>query len=97
MIQGRFFNSVQCKSDSRYPFINMDTKTYRVLLQSEPEGGYTVMVPALPGCVTYGHNVNHAFEMAREAIEGYIELLQAQNEPVPDDSQTLEYALTIAA
>lgn len=75
----------------------MDTKTYRVLLQSEPEGGYTVMVPALPGCVTFGNNVDHALEMAREAIGGYIELLQAQNEPVPDDSQTLEYALTIAA
>ncbi|MGZ8558482.1 MAG: type II toxin-antitoxin system HicB family antitoxin [Chitinophagaceae bacterium] len=27
---------------------------YRILLTKEPEGGFTVMVPALPGCITYG-------------------------------------------
>jgi antitoxin HicB len=36
-------------------------------------------------------------EMAKEAIEGYIELLKEQGEPIPDDSRTLEYALTIAS
>jgi predicted RNase H-like HicB family nuclease len=34
--------------------------TYRILLTEEPEGGYTVLVPALPGCITYGDNINHA-------------------------------------
>ncbi|HMP99022.1 MAG TPA: type II toxin-antitoxin system HicB family antitoxin [Cyclobacteriaceae bacterium] len=73
----------------------MKTRTYRILLNEEPEGGFTVSVPALPGCITYGQDLNHALEMAKEAIEGYIELLIAEGEPVPDDSRTLEYALTL--
>jgi len=71
--------------------------TYRILLNEEPEGGYTVIVPALPGCITYGDDLNHAMEMAKEAIEGYIDLLKEQGEPIPDDSRTLEYSLTIAS
>jgi predicted RNase H-like HicB family nuclease len=35
--------------------------------------------------------------MAREAIELYIEHLQEKGEPVPDDSQTLEYSLNLTA
>jgi antitoxin HicB len=75
----------------------MNTHTYRILLQEEPEGGFTVNVPSLPGCITYGTDLSHALEMAREAIEGYVELLKEQGQPVPDDNRTLEYALTVAA
>jgi predicted RNase H-like HicB family nuclease len=49
-------------------------RTYRIILTQDPEGGYTVVVPALPGCITYGDNVNHAIDMAKEAIEGYLEV-----------------------
>ena len=59
--------------------------TYRILLNSEPEGGYTVTVPALSGCVTYGVTIDEAISMAKEAIELYIESLVAQNEPIPDE------------
>jgi predicted RNase H-like HicB family nuclease len=62
----------------------MKRLTYRILLNREPEGGYTVTVPALPGCVTYGENVDEAIAMAKEAIELYIESLIEHNEPVPD-------------
>ncbi len=44
---------------------------YRILLRKEPEGGYTVTVPTLPGCVTFGETVDEAIAMAREAIEIY--------------------------
>jgi antitoxin HicB len=71
--------------------------TYRVLLNREPEGGYTVMVPTLPGCITYGDSVDEAIAMAKEAIELYIESLVAHNEPVPDESNMLEYSLTLTA
>ncbi len=43
--------------------------TYRIKLQKEPEGGYTVTVPSLPGCISYGDNVDNAISMAKEAIE----------------------------
>jgi len=71
--------------------------TYKILLHKEPEGQYTVTVPALPGCITFGENVDHAIQMAREAIELYIEELQARGEDVPDDSTTLEYSLNLTA
>jgi len=71
--------------------------TYRIILTEEPEGGYTANVPSLPGCITYGDNVNHAIEMAKEAIEGYLAILKEQGEEIPDDSQSLEYSLTLAS
>lgn len=69
--------------------------TYKILLHKEPEGGYTVSVPALPGCITYGEDVDEAIAMAKEAIELYIEELHAKGESVPDDRNTLEYSLNL--
>ena len=67
--------------------------TYRIMLHKEPEGSYTVTVPALPGCMTYGNTVDHAIDMAKEAIELYIAELRTTGQVVPDDSMTLEYSL----
>ena len=50
---------------------------YTVIFQKEPEGGYTALVPALPGCVTYGENLKEAKKMAKEAIELYLESLNS--------------------
>ena len=60
----------------------MEVLNYRVRLIKEPEGGYTVNVPALPGCVTFGDTVDESIDMAKEAIELYIESLQAHGEEV---------------
>ena len=60
--------------------------TYKIRLQKETEGGFTVSVPALPGCITYGEDVDEAISMAKEAIELYIEELQERGEAIPDDS-----------
>ena len=65
------------------------------MLHKEPEGGYTVTVPVLPGCITYGENVEEAIEMAKDAINIYIEELQSRGELVPDDANTLEYSLNL--
>jgi antitoxin HicB len=68
--------------------------TYKVLLHKAEEGGYTVTVPALPGCITEGNNIDEA--MAKEAIELYVEELKSRGEDVPDDSETLEYSMNLA-
>ncbi len=47
----------------------MQNLTYKILLTKEPESAYTATVPALPGCITYGDNVEHAIFMAKEAID----------------------------
>jgi len=75
----------------------MKLHTYKILLHKEPEGQYTVTVPALNGCVTYGENIDHAIVMAQEAIELYIGELQERGEQIPDDSNTLEFSLNIPA
>ena len=58
--------------------------TYTVLFQPEPEGGYTVTCPALPGLVTYGETLEEARAMAADAIRGYIECLREDGEPIPE-------------
>lgn len=69
--------------------------TYKIHLHKETEGGFTVSVPALPGCITYGEDVDEAISMAREAIELYIQELRERGEAIPDDSNTLEYSLNL--
>ncbi|HNW49434.1 MAG TPA: type II toxin-antitoxin system HicB family antitoxin [Prolixibacteraceae bacterium] len=54
--------------------------SYRILLNKEPEGGYTVTVPSLPGCITYGETIEDSIDMAKEAIELYIESLKAHGD-----------------
>ena len=51
----------------------------KVILEKSDEGGYTVFVPSLPGCVSEGDTREQAIANIKEAIELYLE-------PVPDDS-----------
>ena len=69
--------------------------TYKIMLHRAPEGGYTVNVPALPGCITEGDTVEHAIAMAKEAIEIYIEELQSRGQEITDDTDILEYSLNL--
>jgi len=69
--------------------------TYKIHLHKEEEGGFTVTVPALPGCVTYGENIDEAIDMAKEAIQLYLEELKERGETIPDDSKTLEYSINL--
>lgn len=76
---------------------DMDVLSYRVFLRKEPEGGFTVNVPSLPGCITFGETLDEAMKMAREAIELYVESLLAHGEEIPTENEVLEYTLTIPA
>jgi len=68
---------------------------FNVVLRPEPEGGFTAMVPALPGCVTYGRTLREAKEMAKDAISGYIASLRKHREPIPADNETLVTSLDL--
>ncbi|MEQ9290282.1 MAG: type II toxin-antitoxin system HicB family antitoxin [Cyclobacteriaceae bacterium] len=68
---------------------------YKILLREEPEGGFTVMVPSLEGCITYGENLAEAKKNAKEAIELYIESLNEDGLPVPSDENLLELNLQV--
>jgi antitoxin HicB len=58
---------------------------YTVILSPEPEGGFTVTVPALPGCVTHGDDLVSARRNAREAIECHLGSLLKHGERIPVD------------
>ena len=45
----------------------------KVILEPSDEGGYTVIVPALPGCISEGDSREEALRYIREAIELYLE------------------------
>ena len=60
------------------------TRTYTFVFNPEPEGGYTVTCPALPGLVTYGETIEEARRMARDAMEGLIEVMVEQGEAIPE-------------
>jgi len=66
----------------------MNTVRYNLILRPEPEGGFTVTVPALSGCVTYGRNLTEAKKMARDAVKGYLASLQKHKEPIPSDNES---------
>jgi predicted RNase H-like HicB family nuclease len=57
--------------------------SYLIDLVPVNEGGYTVVVPALPGCISYGETAEDATRNAREAIELHLENLTAHREPIP--------------
>jgi predicted RNase H-like HicB family nuclease len=66
---------------------------YTVVLELDDEGrGYTVLVPALPGCMTEGATKEEALANAREAILGFIEGLRKAGEPVPEENEPVELA-----
>ena len=72
------------------------TRTYTVVLQPEPEGGYTVRVPALPEIVTYGVDEPQALAMAKEAIELAIEHRASLGEDIPEFGSTPIREVTVA-
>ena len=59
---------------------------YTVILVPEEDGGYSVKVPALPGCCTQGETKEEAIAMAREAIELYLASCKSCCEPIPEES-----------
>ena len=59
---------------------------YTVILVPEEKGGYSVEVPALPGCYTQGETREEAIYMVKEAIELYLESSKAHSEPIPEET-----------
>lgn len=78
--------------------VDMDPQqiaSFTVHFVPAPEGGFTVEVPALEGCVTEGDTFEEAERNAREAIALYVESLQARGLPVPDDRETVLKHVTV--
>jgi predicted RNase H-like HicB family nuclease len=71
--------------------VTTKSRRYSVVLVPDPdEGGYVVEVPALPGLVTYGRTMDEALEMARDAIQGWIEVQEETGRPVPAETEPVQ-------
>ncbi len=54
-----------------------------ILIADLEDGGYVVEVPSLPGCISQGDTYDEALENIKDAIQGYIDSLEADGLPVP--------------
>ncbi|MFH1523084.1 MAG: type II toxin-antitoxin system HicB family antitoxin [Patescibacteria group bacterium] len=57
----------------------MKIQSFQINLIKEPEGGYTVIVPQLPGCASFGQTIEEAEKNAKQAIELHLANLAAHN------------------
>ena len=58
---------------------------YKVIIESQPEGGFTAYVPGLPGCVSQGDTYEDTLDHIREAMELYLEVRRERGEEIPPD------------
>ncbi|OHA91039.1 MAG: antitoxin HicB [Candidatus Zambryskibacteria bacterium RIFCSPHIGHO2_01_FULL_44_22b] len=61
---------------------------YNLVFRPEPEGGFTVFAPALPGCISYGKTLEEAKRYIQDAIRGYTISLRKHNERIPTDEKS---------
>lgn len=52
-------------------------------LTPEPEGGYTISVVQLPGCISYGETIDDALAMIEDAMEGWLHVARKERLPIP--------------
>jgi predicted RNase H-like HicB family nuclease len=75
------------------------TKVFQVIrggivfeLQSEPEGGYTISVPSLPGCISFGSTFEEAMEKIKDAMTGWLAVAREEGVPIPEQFEAIQLA-----
>jgi antitoxin HicB len=72
-------------------------REYTAFFEANEHGGYTVIVPALPGLVTEGKDLEHARSMAKDADRCYIDGLKKAKEPIPLERESAHVKISIVA
>lgn len=73
----------------------MPSYSYTTILERQPDGGYHAYCPALKGCHSQGDSLDETVENMREAVEAFIESIEAHGEPVPREDLLIK-ALEVA-
>ncbi len=70
---------------------------FEVIFTPQKEGGFTVEVPDLPGCISEGDTLEEAEKNIQEAIGLYLETLEERGIPLPkrEPSKVLKMDITI--
>ncbi len=61
-------------------------RSFSVILTPQPDGGFFVECPGLPGCYSQGDTLDESLSNIREAIQLVLEDLAELGEPIPDSS-----------
>jgi predicted RNase H-like HicB family nuclease len=69
-----------------------DPMKIKIILEPSEEGGYTAIVPSLPGCISEGDTKEEALKNIREAIELYLEPVE-DDQVFPPNAETVELAV----
>ena len=64
----------------------MKSYVFRVELVGEDDGRWSIGVPALPGCATWGNTKEEALRNIQDALEAYIRDMQKSGEEIPKDA-----------
>lgn len=67
---------------------NTSLHSFTVVFEPAKEGGYIVHVPSLPGCSTQGETFEESQKNAKEAIEGYLAVMNDLKEEVSLEADT---------
>lgn len=70
----------------------MIKKYYKAIFEPQEEGGYTVTIPSLPGCISEGDTYDEALANIKEAMELYLESLQADGLPIPEENHLITHS-----
>jgi predicted RNase H-like HicB family nuclease len=73
-------------------------RTFKVIVEQDPEGKWTLTVPALPGYIACGDSEEEVLDLAREGIPFHLECLKDEGRPLPQgEGQAKVIALEVAA
>ncbi|MHB8377732.1 MAG: type II toxin-antitoxin system HicB family antitoxin [Dehalococcoidia bacterium] len=61
-------------------------------LDAEPEGGFSISVPELPGCISFGESFEEAMTMIADAMDGWLVVARKRGLPIPHRFQELQQA-----
>lgn len=64
----------------------------KIILEPSEEGGYTAIVPSLPGCISEGDTKEEALKNIREAIDLYLEPVE-DDQILPPNAEMVELAV----
>ena len=73
--------------------MEVEVKSYTVVIHEEPDGGFWAEVPALPGCYSQGETIDEIKRNVREAIAGVLEVLREEGQKPDSNIQILDVAV----
>ena len=54
-------------------------------LEPEEEGGFTITVPSLPGCISYGKTIDEALKQIKDAMNGWVAVAKEEGLDIPEE------------